>query len=67
MRHKTPKVVEEYNAKVNAIVDINEPKCCHTCDYYMENGLCQQYQIEPPEDFASQLDQCQDWLPIIPF
>ena len=40
MRHPQPELVKNYYAKVDALLDIKEPKCCHTCDDYMENGLC---------------------------
>jgi len=39
MRHPQPQIVKDYYAEVNALLDIKEPKCCHTCDDYMENGL----------------------------
>ena len=67
MRHLQPKIVKDYYAKVEAFYDMNEPKCCHTCDSYSEEGICQEYLIAPPEDFAQQLNQCEEWLPIIPF
>ena len=67
MRHKTPLIVSEHYEKVDAIHNIHEPKCCHTCDSYNENGLCQEYLTQPPEDFAQSLNQCAEWLPIIPF
>jgi len=67
MRHPQPKIVKDYYAKVEAFYDMNEPKCCHTCDSYSEEGICQEYLIAPPEDFAQQLNQCEEWLPIIPF
>ena len=67
MRHPQPNIVSEYYDKVNAMRDIKEPKCCHTCDSYTEEGICREYLIEPPEDFAQQLNQCEEWIPIIPF
>jgi len=67
MRHPQPKLVKDYYAKVNAINDIYEPKCCHTCGSYTEEGTCREYSSEPPEDFAQQLNQCEEWFPIIPF
>ena len=67
MKHPVPDFVKEYYAKVDALSDINEPECCHTCDHYNEEGTCLKYLIEPPEDFAQKLNQCEEWLPIIPF
>ena len=67
MRHPQPKLVKDYYAKVNALLDMKEPKCCHTCDSYDEEGICQEYLIAPPEDFAQQINQCEKWIPIIPF
>lgn len=67
MRHPQPKLVKDYYDKVNALRDIKEPKCCHTCDSYTEEGTCREYSIAPPEEFAQQLNQCEKWIPIIPF
>ena len=57
MRHPQPKIVSDYYDKVNALRDIKEPKCCHTCDSYTEEGTCREYSIEPPEEFSQQLNQ----------
>ena len=67
MRHPQPKLVKDYYAKVEAFYDMKEPKCCHTCDSYSEEGICHEYLIAPPEEFAQQLNQCEKWIPIIPF
>ena len=67
MRHKTPLIVSEYYNQVSAIKEIKEPECCHTCDSYTEEGICREYLITPPEDFAQTTNQCELWIPIIPF
>ena len=56
MRHPQPKLVKDYYAKVEAFYDMKEPKCCHTCDSYSEEGICHEYLIAPPEDFAQQIN-----------
>jgi hypothetical protein len=67
MRHEQPKIVSDYYAKISALRAIKEPKCCHTCENYSENGICQEFSEEPPADFAAQPNQCDKWMCIIPF
>ena len=43
------------------------PKCCHTCDFYTAQGMCERYNMRPPDDFASTPDVCSDWIMEIPF
>jgi hypothetical protein len=45
----------------------NIPRCCHSCDHYMEDGLCDSYDMKPPPEFTQQLNACGRWLEIIPF
>lgn len=37
------------------------PKCCHTCKYYTEDGLCEIFKDEPPKDFAETHEVCRGW------
>jgi hypothetical protein len=37
------------------------PKCCHTCLYYSEIGVCTLYDTEPPEQFARTIKACDQW------
>jgi hypothetical protein len=67
MRHPRPNIVVDYYAKIDAARGLREPKCCHTCALYQENGICQEFSEEPPAEFAAQLDQCQEWICIVPF
>ncbi len=43
------------------------PKCCHTCEHYGVDGLCTEFFMTPPEDFASSIDACNKWEREIPF
>jgi hypothetical protein len=43
------------------------PMCCHTCDNYDENGHCQQFDMQPPENFAATQDACNKWTLAVPF
>jgi len=67
MRHQRPKVVIDYYEAVDAFFEIKEPQCCHTCEHYDENGICQEFLEAPPADFAEKLNQCDKWMMIIPF
>lgn len=54
------KQVEEYHL-------LQAPQCCHTCDNYTDDGQCSFYQMTPPEDFASAIGQCPEWMEVLPF
>lgn len=43
------------------------PRCCHTCIDYVPDGYCRHYQMNPPEEFTQQIDQCPDWEREVPF
>lgn len=43
------------------------PACCHTCEKYSEEGICQVHDAEPPEEFAATDGACKDWLMDLPF
>ena len=43
------------------------PRCCHTCDHYLEDGRCDAYYMTPPDEFTQQRDVCPRWLEMIPF
>ena len=60
-RHAPPAIVIEWRKEKPA------PRCCHTCENYTQDGMCQQHQESPPAEFAASLNQCQDWLMEIPF
>jgi len=46
LRHAEPEVVRKYKE----IVNNPPPRCCHTCAFYTDNGLCDKFGMEPPED-----------------
>jgi hypothetical protein len=43
------------------------PKCCFTCDHFDQSGHCLAFDMTPPEDFASTVDACEQWIMEIPF
>jgi hypothetical protein len=62
-KHAQPDFVSEWKR----IQKIAPPKCCHTCNYYSEEGLCNLHDAEPPEEYAATLGECPDWVDEIPF
>jgi hypothetical protein len=66
MRHPKPDILIKYETQR---VHLREsyPRICHTCDFYTDNGVCERYGSEPPQDFAQTQNQCQEWKDIIPF
>jgi hypothetical protein len=63
MRSPEPKIVTLYRAAIRQ----DPPKCCHTCDYYTKDGMCQEYDAAPPELFTRTVDSCELWSEEIPF
>jgi len=63
MRHKEPEVVTLYKDWVKA----GPPRCCHTCEHYGTDGLCIEYWMNPPEDFAASVNACDKWQQEVPF
>jgi len=43
------------------------PKCCHTCEHYGVDGLCVEYFMHPPEEFANVVGECVKWEREVPF
>jgi hypothetical protein len=63
LRHQTPDKVKKYTR----IMEQGPPRCCHTCEHYRDDGLCDVYRMTPPEDFAATDDACGDYLQEVPF
>ena len=61
-RHEEPSWLIDYRKSI-----INPPKCCHTCDGYNETGICIEFQMIPPADFAETTGACDKWILEIPF
>lgn len=62
-RHPTPKLLLDYQQWV----EHGPPRMCHTCEHYDAYGMCQQFGMEPPEDFAATPDACDEYVQDIPF
>lgn len=62
-RPPAPESVVQWRKQMHAL----PPKCCHTCDKFSESGNCQEFDMRPPDDFASTVDACEQWAEMIPF
>ena len=63
MRHAEPQMVTLYKEWIKA----GPPKCCHTCEMYGTDGLCTEFFMTPPAEFAAEVDACPKWEPECPF
>ena len=63
MRHPEPPIVIHYRATVNAA----PPQVCTTCDHYRPDGMCAEFNAEPPPEFASEPGGCALWVWEVPF
>lgn len=63
MRHAEPDLVTDYKRWIVA----SPPRCCHTCEHYGVDGLCVKFSMQPPEEFASAVGECNKWEMEIPF
>lgn len=63
MRPKPPKIVTDWQK----MTQIQPPRCCHTCWHYTDSGQCKVFQMEPPAEFAEEVDQCDAWEQEVPF
>ena len=63
MRHAEPDLVTDYKRWISA----GPPRCCHTCEHYGVDGLCREFFMHPPEDFAATVGECDRWDGEIPF
>lgn len=43
------------------------PRCCHTCQFYNNDGECDFYHMVPPPEFVSETSKCDKWIMEIPF
>jgi len=62
-RHPEPQIVTVYKEWLQA----GPPKCCHTCEMYGTDGLCVEFFMKPPADFAESVDLCLSWVCEVPF
>lgn len=58
-----PQIVRAWRQQVRG----GPPRCCHTCDWYRDDGTCAQYRQRVPDDFAARIDACPAWTEEIPF
>lgn len=43
------------------------PRCCHTCENYGNDGLCTEFFMTPPAEFAEAVGECPSWMMAVPF
>ena len=43
------------------LIEEGPPKCCHTCEMYGIDGLCTEFFMKPPAEFAAEVDACPKW------
>jgi hypothetical protein len=63
MRHPEPEIVTIYFNTLRA----EPPKVCHLCDNYNKHGVCDEFDSVPPLEFASEPNQCELWVEVVPF
>ncbi len=61
-KHKEPEYIATWREWTRST-----PACCHTCEHYNDDGLCEKHGMEPPEDFAAEHCACADWIMDLPF
>ncbi len=47
--------------------DMKQPRMCHNCKHYDEQGICLEFEGEPPEVFANKNNACELWVDEVPF
>jgi hypothetical protein len=62
-RPPEPQFLVDYREWIKA----GPPKCCHTCEMYGTDGLCTEFFMTPPADFAAEVNACPKWEPECPF
>jgi hypothetical protein len=63
MRTQEPDIVTLYRQQIRQ----SPPKVCHTCESYLKNGMCLEFNQEPPELFTRTVGVCDLWTEEIPF
>lgn len=63
LKHKEPEIVLKYRELIATPI----PKCCHTCDNYADSGMCSEFNMQPPEEFAATIGECESWIIEVPF
>ena len=43
------------------------PRCCHTCEHYGNDGMCVEFFMKPPKEFADTVGECPSWMMAVPF
>ena len=63
MRHAEPESLIPWREWAKA----GPPRCCHTCEHYGVDGLCTEFWMQPPAEFATEVDACPKWEREVPF
>lgn len=43
------------------------PQCCHSCGEYDDNGRCEAFDMEPPQEYTDTINTCEKWYQKVPF
>lgn len=64
-----PQTIQERIALWQAacIVAENVPRCCLTCEWFNDQGVCELFNEKPPKEFTETLDACGKWARKAPF
>ena len=62
-RHAEP----EYLVQWREWYEAGPPRCCHTCENYGNDGLCVEFFMTPPPEFAEAVGECPSWMQEVPF
>lgn len=63
MKHEPTGIAKSYFDFINN----GAPKCCHTCQHYNKNGVCETWNNSPPPEFTNQINACEHWFMDTPF
>ena len=62
-RPPEPQFLIDYRELIKA----GPPRCCFTCEYYGVDGLCVEFFMNPPAEFAETVNACPLWTQEVSF
>ena len=62
-RHAEPEFLVQWREWYEA----GPPRCCHTCENYGNDGMCVEFFMTPPAEFAEAVGECPSWMQAVPF
>lgn len=68
MHKPRPACLINYEQLLAKLLNEGPPKVCHSCANYDEQtGVCKDFGLEPPDEFLSKKNACDNWQLDIPF